>query len=91
MSREQKINWIKLWLQKFGDRNNETFCVSVIFDDGFGFDISLQYDFSEDGDEIDPYCFCKRGFKDLRGYIEDRTDEELNKIIDQLIIRKAYY
>ena len=30
MNKEQKVNWIKCWLQKFGNRDNETFNTEVV-------------------------------------------------------------
>ena len=30
MTKEQKVNYVKHWLQKFGDRDNETFNTEVV-------------------------------------------------------------
>lgn len=91
INKEQKVNWIKCWLQKFGDRNNETFYTKVTLDKT-DFELSLQYDFDFEGDRIEPYDSCVSSFKQLRNIqISDRTDEELDKIIKQLELKQLYY
>lgn len=89
MNKEQKVNWIKCWLQKFGNRDNETFNIEVVVGE-IVWEISLQYDYDFDGDILEPYDWCRSGFKHLRNNkISDRTDEELDKIISQLKIKKV--
>ena len=89
--KEQKVNIIKLWLQKFGNRDNETFNQKVTVGDTT-WDIWLQYDFHSDGSTIEPYNMCSKGFKHLvKATLEDRTEEELNDIITELEkIKKIY-
>lgn len=90
-SHEQKVNYIKYWLQKFGNRDNETFNIEVVIDETI-WDISLQYNFDEDGDQIEPYDWCRRSFKQLvNNQISDRTDEELDRIIEILRFKQEFY
>jgi hypothetical protein len=49
MNKEQKVNWIKCWLQKFGNRDNETFNTEVVV--------------GETTWEISIYSYAKAGFK----------------------------
>ena len=91
MKKEQKINYIKYWLQKFGERDNETFNIEVEVN-GVIFHISMQYNFDECGDEILPYDWCRNGFKHLiTNSISDRTESELDEIINKLKIKKIFY
>lgn len=84
MNKEQKVNWIKCWLQKFGNRDNETFNIEVTINDE-RWQIWLQYSYDFEGDQIDPMDRCLKGFKHLRNNsISDRTEEELNEIIKYL-------
>jgi hypothetical protein len=91
MNKEQKVNWIKCWLQKFGNRDNETFHIEVVVGDTY-WELSLQYGYDFDGDRIDPNDWCCSGFKHLHNNkISDRTDGELDRIIDQLKLIKEYH
>ena len=91
MNKEQKVNWIKYWLQKFGDRDNETFNTEVVVGETT-WEISLQYNFYDDGHQCEPYDWCIRGFKHLGdNQISDRTDEELDDIINKLKLIKEFY
>ena len=84
MTKEQKVNYVKYWLQRFGYRDNETFSVEVVVDK-ITWRILLQYNFDDEGDECEPYDWCISGFKHLRNNrISDRTDEELDETINQL-------
>jgi len=52
----------------------------------------LQYNFDDDGDQYEPYDWCRSGFKHLRNnQISDRTDEELDEIINQLKSKQFFY
>jgi len=87
MIREQKINYIKCWLQKFGNRDNETFNIEVD-----GWEISYQYDFDIDGNQIEPYGWCRSSFKHVHNnQFSDRTNEELEEIVNKLKSKKSYY
>lgn len=91
MNKEQKVNWIKSWLQKFGNRDNETFNTEVIINNII-WDIKLQYNYDFDGDENSPYDWCTSSFKHVHdNFISDRTDEELDEIINQLKLRGIDY
>lgn len=89
--KEHKINIIKLWLQMFGKRDNETFNQTVTVGN-ITWNIWLQYSFHEYGDVILPYNSCSMGFKHLQNAtLEDRTEEELDGIIAELKkIKKNY-
>ena len=87
MNKEQKVNWVKCWLQKFGNRDNETFNTDVVVGETT-WELSIQYDYDFDGDRLKPYSWCRSGFKHLRNnQISDRTDEELDGIINQLKLK----
>ena len=90
MNKKQKVNWIKCWLQKFGNRDNETFHTNVIIGN-INWELSLQYNYDFDGDECNPYHWCRSGFKHLCNTISDRSDEELDMIIKQLSKNNLLY
>lgn len=91
MNKEQKVNWIKCWLQKFGNRDNETFNTEVVVGETT-WELSLQYDYDFDGDRLEPYGWCRSGFKHLRNnQISDRTGEELDEIVNQLKSKQFFY
>ena len=91
MNKEQKVNCIKCWLQKFGNRDNETFNTEVILGETT-WEISLQYDFDLDGDRFEPYSLCRRGFKHINyNRISDRNEEELDEIINILKSKQFFY
>lgn len=84
MNKRQKINWIKAWLQRFGDRDNETFNIEIMVDNII-WKISLQYNFDFEGEQLEPYDWCRRNFKHVHNNtLYDRTEEELTRIIEQL-------
>lgn len=90
MNKQQKINWIKCWLQKFGNRDNETFYYHVVVNK-IEWDLSIQYNYNFDGDQIEPYDYCRSSFKHLHNNrIIDRTDVELDEIINQLKLIKFF-
>lgn len=91
MTHEQKVNWIKCWLQKFGNRDNETFNVEVTVGD-ITWAISLQYDYDFDGEKYDPQDWCCKGFKHVfNNHIDDRSEEELDAIIEQLKAKQTHH
>jgi hypothetical protein len=83
MDRQEKINWIKWWLQRYGERDEDTFSIDVDFKDGRLY-IALQYNFGSDGSEYEPMCLFKTNYKLNAEYIGDRTDEELEIAIKKL-------
>lgn len=91
MNKKQNINWIKSWLQKFGNRDNETFSTNVKLGETM-WEISLQYDYDFEGDRIEPYNWCRKSSKHLNNNsLEDRTLEELFIIVQQLRLRKQFH
>jgi hypothetical protein len=91
MTRNEKVNYIKMWLQKFGDRDNETFNTEVFVGETL-WELSLQYSFDEEGKELQPFDWCRHGFKHVfDNSISDRTDDELDSIISNLKIKQSYY
>ena len=91
MNKEQKVNYVKCWLQKFGNRDNETFNTEVVVGETT-WRISLQYSFTDEGDQINSYDWCSRSFKHVHdNQISDRTDGELDEIINQLKLRQFFY
>jgi len=91
MNKGQKVNWIRGWLQRFGDRDNETFSTEFIVS-GVSWELSLQYDYDFDGDALEPMDWCRDGFRHLHNNtISDRTEEELDDIINKLKTDKLYH
>lgn len=87
MNKEQKVNYVKYWLQKFGNRDNWTFNTEVVVGKTT-WAISLQYNFDDEGYKNEPCDWCRSGFKHLRNnQLSDRTDEELDAIINQLKLK----
>jgi len=87
MNKEELIYSIKAWLQRFGNRDNETFNYELI-----NWRLELQYDYDLDGGRIEPYNWCSSGSKHLRNNsLEDRSDEELREILNELIDIKQFY
>jgi hypothetical protein len=83
MGKQEKINWIKWWLQRYGERDEDTFSIDVDFKDRRLY-IALQYNFSNDGGEYQPMCLFKTNNKLNAEYIQNRTDEELEAAIEKL-------
>jgi len=91
MAKEEKVNYVKAWLQRFGERDNETFNIMVTVD-GVIWDISIQYDYNLEGERMDPYSWCRSGFKHVHeNGIDDRSEDELDKIIERLNNIKTFY
>ena len=91
LNKEQKVNWIKCWLQKFGNRDNQTFNTEVVMGETT-WEISLQYGYDFDGGRLEPYERCSRSFKHVHDtQISDRTDEELDEIINKLKSKQFLY
>lgn len=83
MIKIEKINWIKAWLQRFGDRDNETYNITVEVDDD-AWNISLQYNFDFEGNQLTPFNWCQKSFKQRDNTLGDRTEDELSGIIKEL-------
>ena len=91
MDTKQKVNYVKYWLQKFGTRDNETFNTEVMVGETT-WEISLQYNFDNEGNQFEPYDWCCSSFKHVHNnQISDRTDEELDDIINQLKSKQFFY
>ena len=92
MMKEEKINYIKAWLQMFGERDNETFSIQVKVGE-VQWDISMQYNYDiEERCRIDPYSWCRSGFKHVNNTgLDDRSEEELSGIIKELEKIKTFY
>jgi hypothetical protein len=81
MNKEKLIHSILWWLQRFGDSDNETFYYSLN-----DWELYLQYDYDLEGDRFTPYNWCSSGFKHVHNNtLEDRTDEELREILNELL------
>lgn len=80
-----------MWLQKFGDRDNETFNVNIIRNGKIIWELLLQYNY-DNGDRMDPYDWCYGNSKSLRkNSISDRSNDELDDIILYLKSIKQIY
>ena len=82
-SKEKKINKIKHWLQRNGERD----------EDGFYFDggleappvyLHLQYDYDSDGERFEPRCIYNCSNKMVAVTLEAVKEEELDEIIKAL-------
>ncbi len=88
MNKKQKVNYIKAWLQRFGERDNETFYIEVKMEEETWL-LALQYDYDFDGDRISSFDWCWKSFKHVGDtYISDRNKKELDEIIRKLNIIK---
>lgn len=90
-NREAKINWIKWWLQRYGERDEYTFSFDSEVN-GKPLYISMQYNYTDEGGRIEPFCLFKTNNKLNAEYINGRTDEELDMAIETLkSINKQQY
>ena len=89
ISTEKKINYIKYWLQCFGDRDNETFFKDIDAG-GREWKVWLQYSFDEEGDALIPSCILAYSFKRWVP-IEDAPELEVDIIIAKFKEIKTYY
>jgi hypothetical protein len=89
MTKDQKINWVRLWLQKFGERDNEGFNAEVKID-GIVYELWLQYNYDEQGEEIDPNDLVSPRFE-CNNRFEDMSEEELDGISKELASQALYY
>ena len=84
MNKEEKINYVFFWLQCFGERDNETFNKELTVN-GQRWSIWRQFDYTADGDRIEPYSCVSWSNKLVRSKtIEDLTEEELDLLIEAL-------
>lgn len=90
MTKQKKINIIKYWLQSFGDKDNEGFCFEFYVKD-VRHSFHLQYNFDEDGMEMEPSCQFNIGDKMSSASIYQRTEEELNRAIIFMFNLKSYH
>jgi len=92
MNKEEKINAIKAWLQMFGERDNETFSTDV-FLNNHSWTISMQYNYDlREGFVIEPNDWCMCSSKQYsKNHIKDRTDEELDQILEHLKNKQNYW
>lgn len=72
-------------MQKFGKRDNETFNISIVIDDNLTYEIAMQYNYDDDGDQIEPFDWCRKSFKHVsNNSIDCRDEDELDLIIEKL-------
>ena len=84
---EEKECYIKAWLQRFGERDNETFSIQLN-----KWHLMMQYDWSLEGYRIEPRDWCSSEFKHVfNNGLEDRSIEELDEIIKELDAIKTYW
>jgi len=84
MNKEQKVNYVKFWLQCFGNRDNETFHITVTVASQM-WRIWLQYNFDNEGDEIEPNNDVSWSNKLVKGLnIEELTEDQLDSLIGAL-------
>jgi len=77
---KEKINKIKWWLQRFGERDEDAFYFHAELN-GKPLYIGLQYNFDNDGYQCEPMCFFKNNSKLNAGYIDEITEKELDDVI----------
>lgn len=84
MNKEEKVNYVKFWLQCFGERDNETFNKDVTVN-GQRWRIWLQYNFAREGYQIEPYSSVSWSNKLVRRLsIEGLSEEQLDSLIEAL-------
>jgi hypothetical protein len=85
MTKEQKVNYVKFWLQCFGDRDNEGFNKEDVNVNGQRWSIWLQYNFDDEGDQLEPYSDVSWSNKLVKGLsFEELTEEQLDSLIEVL-------
>ncbi len=96
--KEQMMNYIKYWLQAFGERDNESFFIENLKIDGKFWDLSLDYNYCEDGVYYGESRDCCGDFNNdyIRKLVPSkglsyRNIDELEKIILKLKSIKEYY
>ena len=67
----------------YGERDDDTFSFDGELN-GKRLYIALQYNFGEDGGEYEPMCLFKTNNKLNSEYIQNRTEEELDDVINFL-------
>lgn len=82
-NKNQKLNMIKLWLNMFGDRDNETFSKSGIEIHNEIYHIWLQYSYDEYGYEIAPYF----GYSNSDKLIPQNLAYIREEILDEIILK----
>lgn len=85
MNKEQKINYIKYWLQRFGKRDDSKFGVSVYLDN-YPTHICLSYGVTSGGNICENhFWWTKRSegtlYWDTKNKIEELPEETLDLII----------
>lgn len=90
-NKKQKLNMIKLWLNMFGERDNETFSIRDLKIGKETYHIWLQYQFDENGDEIAPYLGYSNSDKLIPNSLPYIREEVLDEIILKLKSIKEYY
>jgi hypothetical protein len=86
MNQTQLINAIHAWLQRFGNRNNDTF----YYDIG-EWHLSLQYHFDLDGEQYEPYSWVNRGSKLGSTTLETYDEKVLQDILTLLLKVKKHH
>ncbi len=88
---KKKINFIKWWLQSFGERANDTFYKDIEAD-GKKWCLSLEYNFDMYGIEYEPtnWCICIND-DSPENKLQLRTPEELDSIIKELSIINLFH
>jgi hypothetical protein len=89
IDKREKVNKIKYWLLRHGERDEDGFSHDIIFKNFHGEDtvysLSLGYNYGVEGEEFNEVSFCRKSFKHLRNNsIKDLTIEELDDIIEIL-------
>ena len=82
MSRDEKEIWIKAWLMRFGNRDNETFNWETIID-GREYGIMLQYSYDW-GYEIDEQLLYRTGSKLIANSVCQMETDIIDKLIESL-------
>jgi len=80
MSKSKLIVAIHAWLQRFGNRDNETFHYDI-----GDWHLSLQYHFDLDGEHYAPFSFVTNGSKLVSTNIEEHDENILKEILDELL------
>ena len=84
MNKEEKVNYVKFWLQCFGDRDNETFNKRVTVG-AKRWEIWLQYNFASEGYQIEPFSDVSWSNKLVKGLsIEELSEEQIDSLIISL-------
>jgi 2'-5' RNA ligase len=85
MQKQQLVNAIQAWMQRFANRDNDAFYYDVD-----KWHLILQYHFDLDGEQYEPYAWLAKGSK-LGNALDSIEEKELQEILTALLKIKKHH